>query len=68
MEGKVIYVKQIGAGNIRVSPKSGQKIYDDNSENAYYECSCGQEMKFTFAKYRIDSVTTEVWLVSRWKF
>lgn len=68
MEGKVIYVKQIGAGNIRVSPKSGQKIYDDNSENAYYECSCGQEMKFTFAKYRIGSVTTEVWLVSRWKF
>lgn len=68
MEGKVIYVKQIGAGKIRVSPKSGQKIYDDNSENAYYECSCGQEMKFTFAKYRIDSVTTEVWLVSRWKF
>lgn len=68
MEGKVIYVKQIGAGKIRVSPKSGQKIYDDNRENAYYECSCGQEMKFTFAKYRIDSVTTEVWLVSRWKF
>lgn len=68
MEGKVIYVKQIGSGTIRVSPKSGQKIYDDDSENAYYEASCGQEMKFTFAKYNINSVTTEVWLVSRWKF
>ena len=68
MEGKVIYVKQIGSGTIRVSPKSGQKICDDDSENAYYEASCGQEMKFTFAKYNINSVTTEVWLVSRWKF
>lgn len=68
MEGKVIYVKQIGSGTIRVMPKSGQKIYDDDSENAYYEASCGQEMKFTFAKYNINSVTTEVWLVSRWKF
>ena len=68
MEGKVIYVKQIGAGSLRVSPKSGQKIYDDTSENDYYEVGCGQEMKFTFAKYNINSVTTEVWLVSRWKF
>lgn len=68
MEGKVIYVKQIGAGAIKVYPKSGQKIYDDNSENDYYEATSGQEMKFTFAKYLINSVPTEVWLVSRWKF
>ncbi len=68
MEGKVIYVKQIGAGAIKVYPKSGQKIYDDNSENDYYEATSGQEMKFTFAKYLINSVSTEVWLVSRWKF
>lgn len=68
MEGKVIYVKQIGAGSIKVYPKSGQKIYDDNSENDYYEATSGQEMKFTFAKYLINSVSTEVWLVSRWKF
>lgn len=68
MEGKVIYVKQIGSGAIRVTTKSGQKIYDDDSENAYYEASCGYEMKFTFAKYIINSVSTEVWLVSRWRF
>lgn len=68
MEGKVIYVKQIGAGAIKVYPKSGQKIYDDNSENDYYEATSGQEMKFTFAKYLINSVSTEVWIVSRWKF
>lgn len=68
MEGKVIYVKQIGSGAIRITAKSGQKIYDDDSENAYYEASTGQELKFTFAKYNINSVTTEVWLVSRWNF
>lgn len=68
MEGKVIYVKQIGAGSIKVYPKSGQKIYDDSSANDYYEATTGQEMKFTFAKYLINSVSTEVWLVSRWKF
>jgi len=68
MEGKVIYVKQIGLGAVRITAKSGQKIYDDDSENAYYEAGTGQELKFTFAKYNINSVTTEVWLVSRWKF
>ena len=68
MEGKVIYVKQIGAGAVRIQPKSGQHLYDDNSENTYYDLGCGEEAKFTFAHYTIGGTSTEVWLVSRWKF
>lgn len=67
-EGRVIWAKQIGAGSMRFYPVSGQHIYDDSSENDYYDCECGQELKFTFAKYRINSVSKEVWLVSRWKY
>lgn len=67
-EGRVIWAKQIGAGSMRFYPKSGQSIYDDTSENDYYDVETGYEAKFTFAKYSINSVSTEVWLVSRWKF
>lgn len=68
MEGKVIYIKQIGAGAINITTKSGQKIYDDATVNDDYQLGCGEECKLTFAKYNIADVTTEVWLISRWKF
>lgn len=68
MEGKVIFAKQIGQGTTRFYPMSGQKIFDDSSENEYYDMGEGQEMKFTFAIYKKGIEIIEVWLVSRWKF
>lgn len=68
LEGKVIYAKQIGAGGMRFYPKSGQKIFDDTSENEYYDVPNGWEAKFTFSVYNLNGSRVEVWLVSRWKF
>lgn len=67
-EGKVIYAKQIGAGAMRIYPKSGQKIFDDTTENDYYDVPNGYECKFTFSVYNLNGSRVEVWLVSRWKF
>lgn len=68
LEGKVIYAKQIGAGAMRFYPKSGQKIFDDTSQNDYYDVPNGYECKFTFSVYNLNGERVEVWLVSRWKF
>lgn len=68
LEGKTIYAKQIGAGAMRFYPKSGQKIFDDTSENDYYDVPNGYEVKFTFSVYNLNGTRVEVWLVSRWKF
>lgn len=68
LEGKVIYAKQIGAGAMRFYPKSGQKIFDDTSQNDYYDVPNGYECKFTFSVYNLGGERVEVWLVSRWKF
>lgn len=68
MEGKVIYAKQIGQGATRFRPRSGQKIFDDVTANDYYDMGEGQEMKFTFIKFILNDVSTEAWVVSRWKY
>ena len=68
LEGKVIFAKQIGAGATRFYPKSGQKIFDDSSENDYYDIPNGWEAKFTFSVYNLNGNRVEVWLVSKWKF
>lgn len=68
LEGKVIFAKQIGEGATRFYPKSGQKIFDDTSENDYYDIPNGWEAKFTFSVYNLNGNRVEVWLVSKWKF
>lgn len=68
LEGKVVFAKQIGAGATRFYPKSGQKIFDDTSENDYYDIPNGWEAKFTFSVYNLNGNSVEVWLVSKWKF
>lgn len=67
-EGKVIFAKQIGQGAMRFYPKSGQKIFDDSTENNYYDVSEGQEAKFTFTVFNLNGKRVEAWSVSRWKF
>lgn len=67
-EGKVIFAKQIGQGAMRFYPKSGQKIFDDITENNYYDVYEGQEAKFTFTVFNLNGKRVEAWSVSRWKF
>lgn len=68
MEGKVIFAKQIGQGQMRFRARSGQYIYDDISVNDYYDVPEGWEAKFTFAIFYQNSQKKEAWLVSRWKY
>lgn len=66
--GRIIKFKQMGAGAMRVRPKSGQHIYDDTSENDYYDCGEGQCLEFVFCIWVKGSTTTNVWTVSKYKF
>lgn len=66
--GRIIKFKQMGAGAMRVRPMSGQHIYDDTSENDYYDCGEGECLEFIFGKYVIGSTTTNVWTVSQYKY
>lgn len=67
-EGQTIIVKQWWSGSMRFYPRSGQKIYDDTSENEYYDFGQGQGGIFTFVRARINGESVAVWLVSRWKY
>jgi hypothetical protein len=68
IEGRVIWAKQIGQGSTRFYPQGGQKIFDDISENEYYDCTEGEELKFVFVKMVIGGNNVEVWVVSRYKY
>lgn len=67
-EGKTIFAKQIGQGTMRFYPSSGHKIFDDISENEYYDCPEGYECKFTFVKFSLNGSNVSAWAVSRWKY
>lgn len=66
-EGQVVIAKQTGAGYIRFLANSGQLIYDDSSQNSYYDCTDGDMLTFVFVKYNINSIPRQIWTVSRQK-
>lgn len=66
--GRIIKFKQMGAGAMRVRPMSGQHIYDDTTENDYYDCGEGQCLEFVFGIWVKGSTTTNVWTVSKYKY
>ena len=72
LEGKVIWAKQFGKGSMRFYPQSGQHIYDDDTENEYYDAGTGYELKFTYARWVKESGDTSVnvqgWLVCKYSF
>lgn len=67
-EGLTIFVKMYGSGYLRFYPLSGHHLYDDSSENTYYDCGNGQGLVFHFTKIFLNNVLTNVWLVSRYKY
>lgn len=67
-EGQIIIAKQTGAGYMRFLSNSGQKIYDDSTQNTYYDCKDGEMLTFVFAKYTIGGVASQVWTVSQQKY
>lgn len=67
-EGQTIIFKQWWTGFMRIYPRNGQKIYDDNTENEYYDVSCGQELIAHFVRAAINGESVQVWLVSKYKY
>lgn len=68
-EGQTIFFKQFAKnGYMRIYPRSGQKIFDDNTENEYYDVDCGQELVAHFVKFALNNENVNVWVVSKYKF
>lgn len=66
--GRTIFFKQWWTGYMRVYPRSGNVLYDDSSQNDYYDIDEGQGAIFHFMIGYIDGVKKSAWLVSRYKF
>lgn len=66
--GRTIFFKQWWTGYMRVYPRNGNVLYDDSSQNDYYDISEGQGAIFHFTIGYINGVKKSAWLVSRYKF
>lgn len=66
VEGRIIIVRQMGAGAVRVDTFSGQKLYDDTSENDYFQINTGQMGIFIFGIWTKGDATTRVETMRVW--
>ena len=53
---------------MRVYPRSGYKLYDDSTENEYYDVGQGQCLIAHFVKFAINGENVSVWTLSRFKY
>lgn len=67
-EGQEIEVIQMGAGVIRIDTSDGSHIYDDTSENEYYDVGTGQTLVARRVRYAINSTGYDIWTVRRYSF
>ena len=66
--GRTIFFKQWWTGYMRVYPRSGNVLYDDSSQNDFYDIGEGQGAIFHFTEGYVNGVKKSAWLVSRYKF
>ena len=66
--GRTIFFKQWWTGYMRVYPRSGNVLYDDSSQNDFYDIGEGQGAIFHFTVGYVNGVKNSAWLVSRYKF
>ena len=66
--GRTIFFKQWWTGYMRVYQRSGNVLYDDHTQNDYYDIGEGQGAIFHFTVGYVDGVKKSAWLVSRYKF
>lgn len=67
-QGQTIILKQLWTGYMRVYPRSGYKLYDDSTENEYYDVGQGQCLIAHFVKFAINGENVSVWTLSRFKY
>lgn len=66
--GRTIFFKQWWTGYMRVYSRSGNVLYDDHTQNDYYDIGEGQGAIFHFTVGYVDGVKKSAWLVSRYRF
>jgi len=66
--GRIIIAKMINTSHMRFMPRSGQHIYDDNSENDYYDIGNGWMGIFIFTIWYVGSTKVEAWSVNTLKY
>lgn len=66
--GRFVFVKQIGVGQLRFYPRSGQYIHDDSSANDYYDIPEGWMGVFVFTRFMFNGVLRQCWTISRFRF
>ena len=66
--GRTIFFKQWWTGYMRVYPRSGNVLYDDHTQNDYYDIGEGQGAIFHFTVGYVNGEKKSAWLVSRYKF
>lgn len=67
-QGQTIILKQLWTGYMRVYPRSGYKLFDDSTENEYYDVGQGQCLIAHFVKFSINGESVSVWTLSRFKY
>ena len=67
-QGQTIILKQLWTGYMRVYPRSGYKLFDDSTENEYYDVGQGQCLIAHFVKFAINGENVSVWTLSRFKY
>lgn len=67
-QGQTIILKQLWTGYMRVYPRSGYKLFDDSTENEYYDVGQGQCLIAHFVKFSINGEIVSVWTLSRFKY
>lgn len=67
-QGQTIILKQLWTGYMRVYPRSGYKLFDNSTENEYYDVGQGQCLIAHFVKFSINGEDVSVWTLSRFKY
>lgn len=67
-EGQEVEIIQMGAGCTRIDTNDGTHIYDDTSENEYYDCPEGWVTICKRVRYAINNVNYDIWAVHQYKF
>lgn len=67
-KGQTVFAKQVWTGYLRVYPRSGQKLYDDHTENEYFDIREGHMGFFTFSVFYLNGDRQEAWLFNRIKW
>ena len=67
-EGQEVEIIQMGHGVTRIDTNDGTHIYDDISENEYYDCAEGWVTICKRVRYTINNVTRDIWVAHQYRY